>query len=194
MKAVPIIPICVEALACLVALAVSIYPGVLFDWLFVWIIFFFVGPIVGITLFVWLIVLVRGHKLRIGRYSVSGVAVVVAILVATLTLLTFYVPRRIAFAISRASFEPLVQNAPVSWDRVNPLNRRLGPYKVDAYAADARGGVYFRVYTGPDGPDRMSYGFVYKPNPEGTPFGAASYEVHPLSRDWCWFCASDDWY
>ena len=77
-----------------------------------------------------------------------------------------------------------------------PLNRRLGFYGVDEYAADPRGGVYFRVYTGGDGigPDQMSYGFAHKPNSEGSPFGAASYRVHRLGGDWFWFEASDDWY
>ncbi len=110
--------------------------------------------------------------------------------------MTFDVPRRIAFAISRSSFEQSVQTAPAPGRPETPPGSHFGVYHVDEYAADSRGGVFFRVYTGPDGigPDRMSYGFVFKPNPEGTPFGAAGYETHRLSRDWYWFCASDDWY
>ena len=67
---------------------------------------------------------------------------------------------------------------------------------VDEYTADPRGGVYFRVHRGHDGigPDVMSYGFVYKPNRIGTPFGAAGYHLFRLGNDWYWFRASDDWF
>ena len=71
------------------------------------------------------------------------------------------------------------------------MNRRLGIYEVGEYAADPRGGVYFRVYDGRYnfGPDRMSYGFAYKPNDKGSPFGEARYRVFPLGHDWYWFQA-----
>jgi hypothetical protein len=184
-------------LACLAALAASVYPGALGDLLFMAIVLsFFVGPIAGITLVVVWIVLARRHKLPSGPWPLRKIAIGVAIILATLALLVFYVPRRIVFAISRPSFEPLIQNAPVSQCHGVPLNRHLGVYNADEYAADPRGGVYFRVHTGPDGigPDQMSYGFAHEPNPHGSPFGAASYRVYPLSRNWYWFCASDDWY
>ena len=76
------------------------------------------------------------------------------------------------------------------------MNQRLGIYLVDEYAADPRGGVYFRVYSGTDGigPDQMSYGFAYKPNRKGTPFGAARHRLFRLGNDWYWFRASDDWH
>ena len=52
------------------------------------------------------------------------------------------------------------------------------------------------AHIGVDGisPDRMSYGFAYKPNAEGTPFGASRYRVFRLGDDWYWFRVSDDWY
>ena len=75
------------------------------------------------------------------------------------------------------------------------LDRRLGLYQVERYAADPRGGVYFHVHSGADGigPDRMNYGFVYQPNSRGTPFGAADYRTYKLGDNWFWFRASDDW-
>jgi len=77
-----------------------------------------------------------------------------------------------------------------------PLDRWLGIYHVDEWASDQRGGVYFRTGTGPDGigPDTMSYGFVYRPNREGSPFGASHYMVRRLGGDWYWFRASNDWF
>jgi hypothetical protein len=189
--------LCATTLACLAALAADVYPGVLNDLLFTAILLsFFVGPIVAIAVLVGLYFLARRGKLRRDEFSFYAVAAAVAILVTTLSLLVFDVPSRFAFAVSQASFEPLVENAPVSGHHGTPLNRRLGVYKVDEYAADPRGGVYFRVYTGFDGigPDQMSYGFAHQPNAQGTPFGGARYEVYPLGRDWYWFSASDDWY
>ncbi|WP_139228486.1 hypothetical protein [Planctomicrobium piriforme] len=63
------------------------------------------------------------------------------------------------------------------------------------YATDPRGGVSFRTHTSPDGigPDTMSYGFAYHPNGEGTPFGAAGYQVRRLQNGWYWFMTSNDW-
>jgi len=118
------------------------------------------------------------------------------VLFGTCILLQFYVPRRMAFAVSRASFESIVPSARPSEYQGTLLNRRLGIYLVDEYAADSRGGVYFRVYRGSDGlgPDRISYGFAYKPNASGTPFGAAGCQLFRLGNDWYWFRASDDYY
>jgi hypothetical protein len=64
---------------------------------------------------------------------------------------------------------------------------------VDEYAADPRGGVYFRVETAPDGPDTISYGFAFKPNPEGSPFGNAHYSRTRLTGEWFSYQASDDY-
>jgi hypothetical protein len=189
--------IALTAIVCLVALAISVYPGVLNDLMFLGILLsFLVVPVVGVVALVGLIVLAWNGKLRGLQIPWARAAVVLALLFGTYVLLTFYVPRRIAFAASRASFEQMLPQATPSQYRGTPLNRRLGLYKVDEYAADPRGGVYFRVYSGADGigPDRMSYGFAHKPNQKGTPFGAARYCFFTLGNNWYWFCASDDWY
>lgn len=184
------------ALACGVALAISVYPGVLIDLLSTGVLLAFLfGPVWGLLALIGVIVLARKGKLRGLRIPWKQVAVVFALLSATYVLLKFYVPLRIAFAASRASFENMVPQAKPSEFQGTPLNRRLGAYEVDEYASDPRGGVYFRVYRGRDGigPDAMSYGFAHKPNLQGTPFGAARYRVFPLGHDWCWFYVSDDW-
>jgi hypothetical protein len=74
------------------------------------------------------------------------------------------------------------------------LGQRLGVYSVDRYAADPRGGIYFRTHAGPDGigPDTMSYGFAFWPNREGTPFGKAGYGLSHMVGDWYCFSASND--
>lgn len=192
--------IALTALVCVVALAISVYPGVLGDLLFrgilVSCLVFPIVCLVGAMALVVLVVLVRKGKFRGLRVPWKRVGVVFAMVLGTCVLLMFYVPRRIAFAASRAAFEQMVPEARLSEYQGTALNRRLGVYTVDAYAADPRGGVYFRVHRGGDGmgPDRMSYGFVYKPNQKGTPFGAARYRLFRLGDDWYWFRASDDWY
>lgn len=191
------VSIALTALVCLVALAISIYPGVLDDLLFIGVLLScLVVPVVGLVALVGVIVLARKGKLRGLRILWMRAAVVFMLLFGTCVLLKFYVPRRIAFAASRAAFEQMVSQATPGDYQGKSLNRRLGIYNVDEYAPDPRGGMYFRVYTGHDGigPDVMSYGFAYKPNQQGTPFGAAHYWVFRLGNDWYWFRASNDWY
>lgn len=188
--------IAATAVACLAALAISIYPGVLNDLVVLGVLgFCFVLPVVGALGLIGVILLARKGRLRGLRIRWTQAAVIFGLLLGTYVLLKFYVPRRIAFAVSRSSFEQMLPQATTSTGQGAALNRRLGLYQVDTYAADPRGGVYFRVHTGPDGigPDRMSYGFVYKPNDEGTPFGAARYRLFRLGRDWYGFRVSDDW-
>ena len=185
------------ALACLLALGISIYPGVLNDLLIVAIFLpILVVPIAAFVALIGLIITRRIGKLRGLSIPRRRLAIALAILISTVVLLQFYVPRRLAFAASRAAFEQMIPSAALSESRGASLKRRLGVYTVDEYAADPRGGVYFRVYSGMDGigPDRMSYGFAHKPNRNGTPFGASNYQLFRLGQDWYWFCASDDWY
>ena len=98
------------------------------------------------------------------------------------------------FAASLSSFEQVLAQAPASDFDGAPLNQWCGIYRVDKYAADPRGGVYFRVYRGGDGlgPDTMSYGFCHQPIRQGTPFGAARYRIFPLGDNWYWFRVSND--
>jgi hypothetical protein len=55
--------------------------------------------------------------------------------------------------------------------------------------------TFFRTHTGPDGlgPDQTSYGFAFRPNDQGTPFGNAHYQHHHLFGGWYAFAASNDW-
>jgi hypothetical protein len=120
-----------------------------------------------------------------------------AIMFATLALLWLNVSQRIAFAFYFSELEPLVGQVPKGphFDANQQETIRVGPYRIDAYATDERGGAFFRTHTGPDGvgPDRMSYGFAFRPNREGTPFGNDDYQRRHLFGDWYAFTASDDW-
>ncbi|MBL8822583.1 MAG: hypothetical protein JNJ77_08355 [Planctomycetia bacterium] len=184
-------------IASVTAIILSIYPGVLTDAImYAMIPAFLTAPFIAVIVLGTLIAWAWQGKFRTIRIGWKRVAVLLVIIFSTYILLKYYIPRRTAFALSRSSFEQLFPEAKISKYQGTKLNQRLGIYHVDEYAADARGGVYFRVHWGPDGigPDTMSYGFVYKPNQKGTPFGAARYGLYGLGNDWYWFHASNDWY
>jgi hypothetical protein len=117
------------------------------------------------------------------------------VMLGTLALLWLHVPQRAALAFCYADLGQLVEGAPAAGFRGEELGRQVGPYRVDRYATDERGGVFFRTATGADGigPDEMSYGFAFRPNGRGAPFGNARYRQRHLFGDWYAFAASDDW-
>jgi hypothetical protein len=133
---------------------------------------------------------------RTGRPRRRGSALVVLLcVVVTPLLLLTHTPRRILFGQHRGEFEKLLEQAPQPGNRaVVPLNADLSVYWIDHWGTDARGGTYFRTVSGrADGrPDRRSFGFAYRPNPDGSPFGDARYELAHLTGDWYSFSAADD--
>ena len=143
----------------------------------------------------WLVVVFWGTRRKLAS-PIGARAALVAPIVVCLTYgtLRYYIPRRLAFAACQVMFERHLAAAPKGWPA--PLGRWLGIYRVDEYAADDRGGVYFRTGATADGigPDTLSYGFAYRPNRQGSPFGGARYGVYRLYGDWYWFRASNDWH
>lgn len=179
---------------CAGALIVSIYPGVLNDLTLLAILLSFViVPIVGVFGLVVLIILMRQNRLAMLLRLRKQAVILFVMLIGTIGLLKLYVPRRIAFALSRSSFERIA--ASTAPENVLQQGRYVGVYFVDKFATDIRGGMFFRIHRGADGlgPDEMSYGFALRPNREGTPFGAAEYRLFSLGGDWYWFKVSDDW-
>lgn len=170
-------------------LLLSVWPGYVVG---CWLIFAY--PLTLALGVAWCFVVWRGTR-RKAASPVTARAVLVAPIVVCITyaLLVLYVPRRVVFAAFAGQFEAHVAGAPVGRP-AKPLNERLGIYQVDEYAADPRGGVYFRTgWTGDGiGPDRLSFGFAYRPNTEGSPFGSKYYAPRRLFGQWYWFKASDD--
>jgi hypothetical protein len=122
--------------------------------------------------------------------SRASVVITLCTLVITPILLTTYSPRRLVFQRYRAQFEAMLDQTPPGGDQaVAPLNADLDIYWIDQWGSDRRGGTYFRTLAG----RRESFGFAYRPNAEGSPFGDACYELHHLSGDWYSFAASDEW-
>jgi hypothetical protein len=187
------ITVVATAFICVAALAISIYPGWLDDLLFVAMLLgVFAVPIILIVLAIVAFTQYRRGNFRSERIPWKFVAAIFVMLFITYTALRLYVPRRIAFAFCRSTFQQIVDDGVAD---NHSFDRRIGPYDVDECLVDVCGGEYFRVYTGADGlgPDVMSYGFCHNPNGEGSPFGAAHYRTFRLGNDWYWFRASDDW-
>jgi hypothetical protein len=184
----------VIVVACSAALAISIWPGWLNDLLFIAVVIgFFIVPIIFAAIGVFLFFQYRRGNLRSAEFPWKYAAISLLILITTYAALRFYIPRRIAFAVCRPSFQQIVDGGVVD---NREFNRRIGPYRIDECLIDDRGGSYFRVYSGADGigPDVMSYGFCYHPHRDGSPFGAAHYRTFRLGDGWYWFRASDDWF
>ncbi len=184
------------ALVCMVALVISIYPGALNQLLFVALVLAIPAAsiLAVMTLILVVFVFIRGPRggWRAGEFPWRYATVTLLMLITTYCALRLYIPRRVAFAACRSSFQRLVDEGAVN-DR--EFNRRIGPYRIDECLVDERGGTYFRVYSSLDGigPDEMSYGFCHEPNPDGSPFGAADYQTFRLGNGWYWFRASNDW-
>lgn len=188
------------AAVCLAVLAGEFTPWAFVDVLWsaiaVWPLVLLIVLALGILAFVTMYRFVR-DVLRNGPRRPSWQFVIAMVLLfCTLTLLVYEVPKRTAFAMSRTAFEKFVDDATASEYGGNPLSRRLGFNYVDEFAAHPLGGVCFRVGQHGDriDPDRVSYGFAYRPNSKGTPFGAARYRYFSLANDWYWFRVLDDHY
>ncbi|MCF4967473.1 hypothetical protein [Nostoc sp. CMAA1605] len=196
MKIIINVALFIICVICTALLIISIYPGVLDSLIFIVTLvsilsipgFFIVG-------IMFLVVVGRRINLRDIQVPWRRIGAIATIILVSYILLKFYIPRRLAFMISRSAFEQTRVRIPFSVNRKTTLDRRLGLYTVDELAIDSRGGVYFRVYSGGSGfsPDTTSYGFVYQPNREGSPFGMANYQVFSLDENWYWFRVSDDW-
>lgn len=182
------------ALVCVAALAVSVYPGWLGYLLFVGTLYGIVwAPFVLVVLGAGVFMLLLRGVIQVARIERKQVGVTIVLLMTTYLALRYYIPRRIAFEWCRSSFQQIVDGG-VNSD--HDFDRGIGLYHVDECLVDDRGGTYFRVFSNADGigPDLVSYGFCYKPNSEGSPFGAADYRTFRLGNDWYWFLVSDDWF
>lgn len=175
-------------------LTLAIWPGLIGDVVFGLPFFLLSLPALGcwflmlVCLGYWDLIRRARDRPRWGLWSA-------AVMFITLALLWMHVPQRVVFAFCASRLKPFVNDVPAgrNFEMGGPIHS--GPYRIDEYAGDERGGVFFRTRTGPDGigPDTMSYGFVYNPNREGTPFGNAHYYLDHLFGDWYSFAASDDW-
>lgn len=184
------------ALLCASLLAVSAIPGLLNDIVFIALIpAIVIVPIALAGFSIMLLILARRGNLSRLRCSRKFVLLCAVLILSSVTLLRFYVPRRVAFTLSRHVFERELGEDALSRISRGHFPRRIGLYQVDRVAADPRGGEYFRVYAGLDGigPGTTSYGFAHSPNAEGSPFGGKAYRVFNLGSGWHSFRASNDW-
>lgn len=174
----------------------SAYPGLIASTIFSFLGFITILPILGIWALVVALAALADILNRRSLRSAYGLQAAV-LSCFCFGLVVKRIPLKAGFALSRPAFEELLQTAEVPKEdgqRSQELSRWIGIYRVDRWGKDKRGGVYFRTGTGMDMIDQMSYGFVFQPNPKGSPFGAASYSHSRLSGDWRTFSVSDDYY
>ncbi|MEE3716954.1 hypothetical protein V2H45_09375 [Tumidithrix elongata RA019] len=180
-------------IACVVALMLGVYPGVLEDVLFLLVLLaIVVTPIAMVAIPIWLTILARKGKLRKPKVSWRLVAAIGAIVLGTTLLLQFDLPLRLVFMVSQPAFEALIARPPTGSapTPIKGLNQQLGLYQVDEYATGSHGGVYFRVYQGKTHLfSEPSYGFAYRPSRETNPFGEDKYQNFPIKENWYWFKA-----
>lgn len=144
---------------------------------------------------------------RTGRRGLQGEPwpwVGMLALLITIAAICFDAPRRLLFATSRRSFEAVAKGQSSAERLPNPPadsryaavplpSASLGIYTVRDARRDQRGGIYFRTSTSMDMIDQLSWGFAWNPNPEGSPYGRARYQLRPLGFGWYSFRASDDY-
>jgi hypothetical protein len=169
-----------------VLLGLSVFPGVLEQ------VPSPLGWVIGGGLALAATALAVRHLFRAGmprRRTSATVTLVLSVLTPVLLLTS--VPRRVVFGQYRGEFEQLLDQAPPPGSRaVVGLNADLRIYWVDQWGTDTRGGTYLRTMAG-SGPSRGSFGFVHRPNPDGSPFGDRDYRLQHLTGDWYSFAASE---
>lgn len=119
----------------------------------------------------------------------------------TIIFLSINVPLKWSFSQVESSFSWLV-----GWDlepgAIAFVEQQFGPYYINEIAHSELGGIYLWMRPPSFVPsDRTNYGFAYRPNSQGSPFGGGAesdrdYEIHPIYGDWYWFqdnFGSDDW-
>jgi hypothetical protein len=178
----------------LLALGMSIWPGVLEELVFGFLFVCVVPPLLAC----WWFLLVAVTILDLPRESGDnrrrwGLYALIAAFI-TVGLLWLHVPQRAVFFLYCSEFRRLADDQPADGQRRWELQRRIGPYFIDRWGRDRAGGVYFRTHTAPDGigPDFMEYGFTLCPVHDGVPFGRTRHRVRNLFGDWYVFEGSDD--
>ena len=166
----------------LVALGLSMVPGVLGQFL-VWPVYALAGVYAAVAVGLSLRALVRGPNLSRGH-----ALIVLANVVLTPYLLEARTVQALVFDRKRPQFEALLPQAPPPGRHESVLLAAdFGIFIVDRWGTDDRGGVYFRsVQTA-----HTSYGYAYRPNAIGSPFGDVGYELYPLADDWFAFAARE---
>jgi hypothetical protein len=175
-------------------LPLSIYPGLIAELTFIALVsapFWLPAVCISCWLYVDMIYYMRDlHDPPPGRRR--RLAAMALVLLLNCCLLWCDAPRRLAFLQARKGFEACLAAAPVAYSSVQRCDRRFGVYLVERYAADSRGGVYFLTRSASDGfsTRRMDYGFTYRPNLFGSPFGDEKYVLSHVVDDWYAFRAS----
>lgn len=211
MKILGPIAVILTLLVCIGLLVLGARPGVLDDVIVITLILGMLGTMIllpfaalaGVVV-LWICLWKREFPLprfklqRLRSLPWKSAGMSLGLLLATGMLLVLRVPMKLAFEGAKPQLEHLLQQLaaqPPEHQRSATM-QKAGRFNIDEYAADPRGGIYFRTYTSIiiHSPDTISWGFAYRPNQQGSPFGAADYMLIPLGNDWYCFRANNDWH
>ncbi len=185
------------AIICAIVLLLALWPGCVQSR---------IGDATAITIFLWFPLLLglsiytiydffrafrsgwQKVKLKLIRFALA-----LAITFLTIVLILGDIPQRVAFLPTISSFEQYLEEYSHQDSTSMTFNKRLGIWKVDQYIKDLRGGSYFRIGTADKIFCKVSYGFVYKPNKEGTPFGNTLYKLGQITKDWFYFEVTEEY-
>ncbi|NEQ55472.1 MAG: hypothetical protein F6K11_36045, partial [Leptolyngbya sp. SIO3F4] len=175
--------------ACVLILYASIYPGqpaLALHWPLFAILLVVVPPLGLLTLPIMVWCLWRCRRWLFSTQLCPRWLAITGPVIAGITwaLVMFNIPTQLTFRLSQDAFQKALDSVPVS---VKQVDEKIGPYTVDRYSTDSRGGVYFRVTSGDIGLDMISLGFAYQPNEHGSPFGEYDYTLRHLIGDWYMF-------
>jgi hypothetical protein len=166
----------------------DVFPGKEVDIFFGGMIITISGGALATAVLLYRVVRRRQQILVLPTWQSVGIAA--TILFFGLFLSATEIPSRLLFRLSYKSFQQYVN----SGEAGAGVKKRIGIWKVIESEEDGRGGTFIVTSRGHDFIDTVSCGFVYKPNRQGTPFGAAHYKTWRVKGDWYAFFVTDDWY
>lgn len=130
--------------------------------------------------------IVNPRKIWLKRLALSAIA----LFFITHILLKIELPRKWAFHLVRPVFEAELLAIDTAQPWTSTVGKKIGLYWIPEYQVFEQGGVYFK--TGKHGFAFLdTYGFVYQPNSNTSPFGNDPYVYFPLVDDWYWFQAGN---
>ena len=185
----------IVSVVCLASLIFSLWPGAMASFILAITAIFWIPVLLFLVIYnifkIFITFCKNKDEAKVLSYRFGLHVLVVS---CTFAILTFNIPLKIAFCISKSNFDLFLKenqsDIKISvYDK--SINKKIGIWKVDHCLKDSRGGTYFRIGNELNMIDTISYGFAFNPNDEETPFGGVEYKTRIIG-DWYFFCASDD--
>ncbi|MEM9807258.1 MAG: hypothetical protein AAF959_18490 [Cyanobacteria bacterium P01_D01_bin.56] len=128
----------------------------------------------------------KGPKETPERYHHRSRDASLRVILLTLLLLFFQVPRSLGFLVSWRSFA----NALRTYEHT-PLKRHIGLYKIRRVERGGSGSYFVTNFSG-IGASHAFHGFVHLPDETKTPFGSKNYRTRRVIGNWHLFKVTDE--